>query len=101
MRNSRLMECNNCGGVQFPCINRRPSGNTKTLTANSAKIIVQLYRTYQWDIIHAIYHHTLVFRRVLCYPSQVCFEDMISVKERHFTIWFYPNLQVQQIWSAW
>lgn len=56
--------------------------------------IVDLHRrkTYERYIIHAKYDHTLVFRRVLRNATQVRFEDMISVQERHLAIRLNPHL---------
>jgi hypothetical protein len=50
--------------------------------------------THKRCIVHAENDDTLMLGGVFCYPSKVCFHDMVSVQEGHFAIRFYPNLGV-------
>ena len=47
---------------------------------------------YQWCVVHAKHHYTLMLRRVLCDAAQVCFCDVIPVQKRHLAVGFYPHL---------
>lgn len=37
--------------------------------------------TYQWNIIHVVHHHTLMFWRIFRYPAQVRLDDVITIQE--------------------
>ena len=44
-------------------------------------------------IRHAEHDHSLVFRSILRYPTEVRFEDMVPIQERHLPIRLDPHLQ--------
>lgn len=51
--------------------------------------------TYKWYIAHTENNDALMFRRILRYPSQMCFEHVVSIEEGHLAIWLNPNLHSQ------
>lgn len=49
--------------------------------------------THQRHIRHVVHHHTLMLRRVLCYPSKMRFDDVVAVQERQLPGGLDPDLQ--------
>jgi len=71
-----LMENDDCCRIQFSGIHGRPGSNTKP----------------QRNVIHIENDHTLMFWRIFGYPAQMRLYNVVSVEERHLTVWLNPHL---------
>ena len=98
----RLMEYNDTRRIKFPSIQRGSSSDSKALYEESAKGPADSARdggrdvsgqAYQWHIRHVVYYHTLMFRCILCDPTQVGLDDVIAVQEGKLTGLLDPDLE--------
>jgi hypothetical protein len=96
-----LVENDYGGRVQLSRIYRRARSYAKSLEREEKMdrmriiIIFSLAEksiTYQRNVPHGVNDDSLMFGRVFGYPSEVGFDDVVSVQKRHFSIWFYPDL---------
>jgi hypothetical protein len=90
------MENNDCCRIQFSRINCGPCSNTEPLS-NMSRVSSAAWATYQRNVIHVVNDQPLMFWRIFRYPAQMCLYDVVSVEERHLTVWFNPHLPRLQI----
>lgn len=51
------------------------------------------------NIVHTKHNNTLVLGRVFRYSPKMCFYDMVSIQEWHFTVRFDPDLEGRELLS--
>ena len=96
----RLMIHDDPRRIQLPRIQRRPRRHSEALRRIVSRRFTSVDQngskgirpTDQWHIRHVVHHHTLMFRRVLCDPPKMGFDDVVTVKERQLASGLDPHL---------
>ena len=89
-----MVEDDDGGRVKFSCVNCGPCSHTKALhpqvrQPRRGQIDSQ---THHRDIAHAKNHYSLMFWCILRNPTEVGFQHMVSVEERHLSVRLDPYL---------
>lgn len=88
-----LSKRNNARRVKFSCLRRRSCTHTKALEPQLAlPTAFPKLQTHKRRIIHAQYHHTLMFRTILAPPSNMRLQHVSPIQERHLAVRLDPHL---------